>query len=123
MLRELDLPTLQQRRKELRLAFLFKVVKGMVPAIPPSDYLEPIRNRRKITPKTFSDCVSSNPVSKYETNNSNCFKVPLTNNPNGPYSHSLFVKTIVDWNKLCDKSVSAVSVDSFMAQLIAKFQN
>ena len=34
MLKDLDLPTLQQRRKELRLTFLFKIVEGMVPAIP-----------------------------------------------------------------------------------------
>jgi hypothetical protein len=31
ILNNLDLPTLQQRRKELRLAFLFKVVEGLVP--------------------------------------------------------------------------------------------
>ena len=112
------MPTLQQRRKELRLTLLFKVVKGMVPGIPQSDYLEPVRNRRKITPKTFSDCVTKNPITKYETNNSNCFKIPATRNPEGPYGQSFFVRTVTDWNKLDDKTVS---VDSFKTQLKSKF--
>jgi len=38
-----DLLSLQERRKHLRLVFLFKVVEGSVPAIPPEDYLIPPR--------------------------------------------------------------------------------
>ena len=36
-----DLPTLQERREDLWLTFLYKVVEGMVPAIPPDKYLTP----------------------------------------------------------------------------------
>ena len=121
MLNELELPTLQQRRKELRLTLLFKVVGGKVPAIPPSEFLEPVRNRRKITPKSFSGCVTTNPMSKYETKNSKCFKIPVTKNPDGPYGQSFFVRTVIDWNKLDDKTVSAGSMDSFKAQIRTKF--
>ena len=39
MLQELDLPTLQERRRQQRLTFLYKVVKGHVPAINIEHYL------------------------------------------------------------------------------------
>ena len=68
MLKDLDLATLQSRRRNLRLSFLFKIVVGLTPAIPPDKYLEPIQNKRKITVKTFSDCVSKNIVDRFVTN-------------------------------------------------------
>ena len=36
-----DLPTLPERREDLRLTFLHKMVEGLVPAIPPDKYLTP----------------------------------------------------------------------------------
>ena len=36
-----QLPTLQQRREDLRLTLYFKIVKGLVPAIPPQTILTP----------------------------------------------------------------------------------
>ena len=38
MMKDLELPTLQQRRKELKLSFLYKVVEGMVPVITKEGY-------------------------------------------------------------------------------------
>ena len=38
MLKDLDLATLQSRRRNLRLSFLFKIVVGLTPAIPPDKY-------------------------------------------------------------------------------------
>ena len=38
ILKDLELPTLQQRRKELKLSFLYKVVEGMVPVITKEGY-------------------------------------------------------------------------------------
>ena len=40
MLQNFNIPPLQQRRKELRLIFLFKVAEGSIPAIPPQHYYE-----------------------------------------------------------------------------------
>ena len=40
MLKDLNLPSLQLRRRNLRLSFLFKVVEGMIPAIPPGQIEE-----------------------------------------------------------------------------------
>ena len=47
MLKDLDLTTLQEQRRELRLTFLFKVVNGLVPAIPASEFIEPTRSDKR----------------------------------------------------------------------------
>ena len=115
MLRDLDLPTLQERRKELRLAFLYKVVEGLVPAIPSASYLTPIRSKRRIRAKVFGDYVSTNIVTSSQTNNSKCFVVPTASTE--VYKHSFFVRTIIDWNQLDDNIVGATSVESFKSRL------
>ena len=50
--------TLQQRRKDIRLTFLFKIVEDMITAIPKDNYLVQLLNKRKIKPKQFQDYVS-----------------------------------------------------------------
>ncbi|KAL8561583.1 hypothetical protein ACOMHN_024819 [Nucella lapillus] len=54
MLSTLELPTLQQRRRDLRLAFFYKVVEGLVPAIPSADILTPSKTGRRIIPCDFN---------------------------------------------------------------------
>ena len=49
MLESLNLSPLAQRRKELRLTFLFKISERLVPAIDKETYLVPPRTGRKIT--------------------------------------------------------------------------
>ena len=117
MLKDLDLPTLQQRRKELRLTFLFKIAEGLVPAIPSDRYLTPIKNKRNIkgNPK-YKDYVHDNKVEKYETTNTRPFKIPESRNSQ-QYKHSFFVQTICDWNRLDNSIVNAESVDIFKTQL------
>ena len=120
MLKNLNLPTLQERRKELRMTLLFKVAKDLLPAIPPENYLKPKRETRNIQPTThtkYKDYKTKNLVDKYETKHSKCYQIPQTRNPSGPYSQSFFVRTIVDWNKLKNTTVTAESVDSFKTQL------
>ena len=119
MLEELDLKPLHQRRKDLRLTFLYKIVEGLVPAVPSEDYLTPQRNKRRITERTFTDCVSTNAVSKYVSNNSRCFVIPQGRTD--VYNNSFFVKTITDWNRLDDNIVNAKSLDQFKINL--KSQN
>ena len=60
MLAELNLPPLQDRRKANRLTFIYKVVEGLMPAVQSHDYLTPIRVKRLIKPKEYTDCVTSN---------------------------------------------------------------
>ena len=55
MLKNLYLPVLQQRRKELRLTFSFKIVEDGVPAIRKNNYFEKSREKRNIKPKQYKD--------------------------------------------------------------------
>ena len=55
MLRDLELPSLQQRREFNKLVFLFKIARGMVPSINSEDYLKPQRGKRRIKAKHFND--------------------------------------------------------------------
>ena len=52
MLKELQLPSLQDRRKSIRLALFYKVVEGLVPALPSENFLKQIRtNKRPVRTK------------------------------------------------------------------------
>ena len=115
MLQKLDLPTLQNRRKELRLAFLYKIANGLVPALPPESFLTPIRNKRKIKAKIFHDCDSKNIVTSSQLLNQQCFQVPQ--GTSATYKNSFFPKTIVEWNQLSDNVISASTVETFKTRL------
>jgi len=116
MLENLDLPTLQQRRRNQRLTLLYKIAEGQLPAIDPDSYLHPLKNKRRIKPNTYNNHVSSNPISKYETNNSRCFAIPQAKS-GGPFNQSFFPRTITDWNKLDERIVTAGSLNTFKTQL------
>ena len=46
-----------------------------MPAIQSHDFLTPIRKKRHIKSKQYTDCVTSNIIDKQSTNNSKCFKI------------------------------------------------
>ena len=113
---DLDLPTLQERRKELRLTFIFKIAGGLVPAINPHHYLTPIRNKRRIrTTAKLKDFITSNPVVNSQTNNSKCFK-PFDSKTD-IFKFSYFPRTILDWNQLEEHQVQASSPEAFRSAL------
>ena len=56
MLGDLKLQPLQQHRLESRLVMLYKIVRGMVPAINADKVLTPIWNKRQVKAKTHQDC-------------------------------------------------------------------
>ena len=74
ILRNLILPSLQQRREVNKLVFLLKEAEGMVSAINSEDYLEP-REKRRIKAKQLIDYQWTNIVEKNVTTNSRCFIV------------------------------------------------
>ena len=74
MLKERNLPPLQDRRKAFRLKFIFKGVEGLVQALQSHDYLTPIREKCLIKPKEYTDYVTCNIIDKQSTNHSKCFK-------------------------------------------------
>jgi hypothetical protein len=47
MLKDLDLPTLQDRRTNAKLVFLYKVDEGLVPAIDPDTFIKLNRPKRR----------------------------------------------------------------------------
>ena len=116
MLKELNLPTLQQRRKNSRLTFLYKIAEGLTPAIPPELYLESQTSKRKIKAKKFDEFATKNIVENFEINNSRAFKIPK-NNGTDQYKYSFFVRTIPEWNSLDNQTVTAGSLDIFKARL------
>ena len=116
MLESLNLSPLAQRRKELRLTFLFKISERLVPAIDKETYLVPPRTGRKITAsKKFEGSEATNYVTKYEQNNSKPYVIPHSTKEQ--YRQSYFPKTIAEWNLLGDSVVTAKTVDSFKNQL------
>ncbi|KAL8565329.1 hypothetical protein ACOMHN_029025 [Nucella lapillus] len=52
LLKKFDLPTLQERRQQLRLTQYYKVVEGLVPALPPEQFLTPQKPGRLIRSST-----------------------------------------------------------------------
>ena len=111
MLEDLKLPILQQRRLETRLVMLYKVVRGMVPAINADEFLIPIRNKRHIKPRVQSDFHTTNIVKKFSTNHSECFKIPDSHTEQ--YKNSFFVRTVSEWNQLEESHIRAETVNSF----------
>ena len=103
-LAEHNLLSLQERRKYLRLVFLFKVVEGSVAAIPLGGY----RLLHTTAAEGCSTCENfQGPRHQHHpfrfplhvTNNSRCFRVPPSKSE--PYRHSFFVRIIIiDWNHL-----------------------
>ena len=118
MLQELELTSLEDRRRQQRLIFLHKVVEGQIPAMPPLDYLEFNKDKRQIKPKKFSDCVTTNIVEKSSRNNSRSLKIPEAQTEQ--YKNSFFVRTLVEWNQLEDNIVQATKPEDFKAALLSR---
>ena len=111
MLKDLELPPLQDRRKHIRLVLMYKVVEGLLPAIPPSEYLTPRRPGRAVKPTKFRGCESKNPVERQVTNNTKSFVV--SRGKSDQSTNSFFTRTVLDWNHLDDNTVCVDTVDQF----------
>ena len=109
MLQELNLPPLQERRKQRWLTTLYKIVEGHIPAMPPENFLTPAdRNQRRIRPTTFKDCSYDKTIARQEIWNSSGLKIP--DSKIEQCKNSFFVRTVADWIKLEDTVVTADSV-------------
>ena len=112
MLKDLKLPKLQERRQQLRLIFMFKVVEGLVPAMPADQFFKAKQpSKRQIRAKKFNDCVAKNIVKRSATNNTRPFIVPSSSTDQ--YKFSFFVRTVEEWNNLDNDIVTAKSIESF----------
>ena len=112
MLQELDLPPLEERRRQQRLTMLYKIIEGKIPALPPQSFLSPMdKTKRKIRAKVPTDFITVNIVTKHTSNNTRGYKVPDSNTEQ--YKSSFFVKTVAEWNQLREEVVQASSIAAF----------
>lgn len=110
--RKLNLPLLKDRRHHNRLCFFYKVVEGLVPALPSENFLKKeSRSRRKIKTTTKKDFVTTNIVDNYVRNNDRCYNVQTCNTTE--LSESFFIKTVREWNALDNNTVNAPTVVAF----------
>ncbi|KAK7103646.1 hypothetical protein V1264_018511 [Littorina saxatilis] len=115
MLSRLQLPPLQERRKQQRLTFLFKVVRGLVPAVPPEKFIQQQKSKRQVKQRVNKDFTSSATVRNITRNNSQCFTVECTKTP--VYKYSFFTRTVIDWNNLDDNTIQSSTVNEFRGKL------
>ena len=109
MLTNLNLDTLDNRRCDQRLKFMYRTVRGSIPALPTETFFRAPKN--KLQTQHFPDHVSSNFVQQLTTNNTRCFIVPTAHTEQ--FKNSFFVKTIVDWNQLSESQVQAETITDF----------
>ena len=121
MLARLKLPPLQERRRDHRLAFFYKVVGGELPGVPPDRYVNQVRGKRKIIPKKNKDFVTKNIVDQMARNNCRSFTMQDSQTVQSPQSavfkNSFFPRTVREWNTLDDAAVNAESVEDFKTRL------
>ena len=115
MRKELELETLEERRQSLCLILMYKVVEGLVPALPTDAFVTFSKCKRQIKPKTFEDCVTINPVEKHKTNNTKCLNIP--NSRTAQYKNSFSVDTVKRWNHLSDTVACSKSLKAFKTTL------
>ena len=113
---KLNLPTLQDQRKQQRLSFFYKVVMGLVPAMPVEQFLKPLStSKRQISPTKFQDFTAKNIIDRQTTLNSRAVLVPHSNTE--PHKNSFFVRTTTDWNHLSDDQVKAPVLEDFKRRI------
>ena len=114
------LPSLQTRRKAIRLTFLYKVVEGLVPAMPTSTFISFNKPGRQIRPRRDPNFITNNAIDNYIRNNSRTIKIP--DSKTEQYRHSFFVQTAVDWNHLPEQVVQSKTIETFKSQLEKNLQ-
>jgi hypothetical protein len=106
MLKDLNLPPLEERRRQLRLTLLNKVAEGLIPALPPEKFLTPaVSGRRRVVPTRFQGHDSNNIIERQAVNNARGFRIPTTKTDQ--YRNSFFVRTVAEWNQLSDADLPA----------------
>ena len=111
LLTKCNLPPLQERRRHLRLTLFYRVVEGLVPALPPENFLKKQRPGRLIRSRTNADTITNNPAYKFARHNEKPYVV--TNARCEQHRNSFFVKTTIEWNRLENNVVSAESTQRF----------
>ena len=115
MLNNLELPSLQERRRQLRLTMFYKISNSLVPALPENQFISKISNKRQIKPRTFEDHVTSNITHRQARLNNNCYQIQTSNSLQR--QNSFFPRTVVDWNNLDQETINAQTPEAFRHKL------
>ena len=117
MLNDLDIPSLETRRKEARLTMMYNVVNELLPALPPSNFLQPVEQRRKVKiPTHLKDYIADTTATdRLVYNHPRCYVVP--HSKTDQYKHSFFVETVLDWNHLEECFAGSGGVGDFRSNL------
>ena len=115
MIHDLGLESLQERRSSNRRVFFYKVVEGLVPPIPPEEFLQPTCQKRQIRAKTYTIFVTSNIIDSQVTNDNRSYKVDQCKTEH--LRNSFFVRTANQWNHLENSAVHAETVEWFKSAL------
>ena len=94
---------------------MYKVVEGLVPAIPSEEFLKPAKTRRQIKGKQCKDHVLHNIIDRHIINNNRGFIVE--NCKTEQLKNSFLVKTVIEWNHLSTEAVRSKTVESFKQAL------
>ena len=95
---------------------MFKISRGLVPAIPPESYLTKVNaNKRTIKPTQHKDFRSQNIITRQARNHDQCFIVPQAHTE--IFKNCFINKTIIEWNNLNQNVVIANSVNGFKSAL------
>ena len=114
MLKSLKLNTLEEGRTYNRLVMMYKISRGLVPAVDPAIYLVKSQGRI-VKPKVYSDYKVTNIVNNRTSKNTCSYKIPYTRTPQ--YKNSFFVRTLVEWNHLDEETAHAQTVEGFKSAL------
>ena len=115
---KLQISPLETRQKSIRLTLMYKVVEGLIPAMPPKNFIKFQRPGRNIKPKKDPNFTySKSPMDNYVKNNDRCLEI--LNATSAQYKNSFFIKTASEWNALNNTVVHAKSPDIFK-NLISK---
>ena len=107
MLSNQKLVTLQERRRQLRLTF------------PADEFLVRQKPKWAIRAKKFTGCEANNIVENQARNNTKCFEVGICAKDIKQFRNSFFVRTLIEWNQLDDKTACAGTVEEFPAKVAA----
>ncbi len=115
LLKELDLPTLESRRKASRLCFLYKIIYNKLPSIKPETFLTPRPPKRRIKPTRYHNCDTLNILENQCSNNSRALK--YLHCKTQQYNSSFFPSTIIQWNQLPEQTVNCETLTRFRTHL------
>ena len=99
--------------------FFYKVVEGLVPAMPVEQFLKHLTaSKRQIRPTKFHAFTAENIIDRHATLNSRPFLVPHSNTEQ--HKNSFFVRTTTDWNHLSDYQVKAPTLENFKQRIVTQ---